>query len=152
MTASFKRDLQKGKEYEQEFQRIFPHPVIPLDGKVADFKMVGNGNTIELKSDFHDTPNYFMERYSDSAKKSPGGPWQALEKGVFWFVVYFPKTNKYHMFKTKELVSKLDELAPILASRNIPNIRWITMGYIVPKTLLTSIEYKFSLKITRGAA
>lgn len=139
----FHKSLKQGQVGEESFMRLYPHKLIRLDGKIADFELE-NGDTIELKSDSYSierTPNFFMERWSDIDKGKPGGPWQALEKDIKYYIYYFPINQKYFTFETKILVSRLNsiinnnELQPV----QIPNIKWTTVGFKVPRVNVQEI-------------
>lgn len=136
----FQKSLKKGQKGESQFFELFNDVLERLDGYVADFKIKKNGKTIELKTDSWcptKTPNFFIEVYSYGDK--PGGPFQALEKKVDYFVYYFPKTQLIYMWETKELV---DALKPLLKNGyvfNIKNTAHTTRGQLVKRELLEHI-------------
>jgi hypothetical protein len=88
----FKKSLAYGNRKEHELCSMFPE-LEPMDGYIADMKIRSNGKTIDLKSDRYDlnkTGNFFMERYSYADKN--GGPWQAKDKDIDYYVYQFPRT------------------------------------------------------------
>ena len=76
----FNTQLSTGNIGEDHFKQLYSNlnPVKSEDLKY-DFKL-SNGSTVELKTDTYDmedTPNFFMEYYSDMKKLKIGGPWRA---------------------------------------------------------------------------
>ena len=137
----FKDSLVEGKKGEDFFHELNPL-LIRCDGFNFDFKMK-NGKTIELKSDYYDmdrTDNFFIERYSYENK--PGGPWQALEKGVDFFIYFFPKNKTAFLFKTKELVLELDKIVDENKFIKIGNDGYETTGIRINRSLLDNILIK----------
>lgn len=137
----FQKSLKIGQKAEAAFYELFKDKVERLDGYAADFKLLKNDKTIELKTDFYDpskVPNFFIELYSYD--KEPGGPYQALKKGTDYYVYWFPITMELYCFKTSSLVAKLDELFPDPWLINIRNKNHTTRGYLVRRDLLDKIR------------
>lgn len=144
-TFDFDKQLVVGSSGEKLFLGRYGSIVEKLDGRTADFIHTKSGALVELKTDTYEgSPNYFMERYSSLSDKSPGGPWQSLEKNVYYYVYMFPKENSITWFPTGKLVSWLDDY--IANSRlgyvMIRNRAWTTAGYKIPRKLVTHLEEK----------
>lgn len=117
------------------------------DGRLRDFSYKDSGEGIELKSDcwsMKDTPNFFMERWSNVAKQSPGGPWQSLANGTKYFIYFYMANLTYFCFEVSELCRFLDANIDKLEAKEVQNVKYTTLGYRVPRTLvehLTSPQY-----------
>lgn len=134
--ANFKDDLGRGQKGETAFHSLYPH-LTRLSGRGADFIDESTGETYEIKTDYYDSPNFFMERWSDVDKGKPGGPWQSEEKKITYYVYLFIQQGELYIFSVKDLVSRLNEIKNPNA-RLIQNRTWTTMGYIVPKKELNA--------------
>lgn len=149
MSFGFRSQLRVGQLGEVLFYKAH-EGLERLDGYKSDFKDA-DGRHIELKSDLYsmaDTPNYFMERYSDKAKQSPGGPWQSLKNGVNLFVYFFVPSLTYFTFDTAKLVGRLEEIEGDLAKVDVKNTNYVTMGYRVPRDLLADIAAESTIEVT----
>lgn len=136
----FEKSLEIGKIGEAEFLKEYPS-LTRLSGFAADFK-TKNNKTVELKTDLYDmekTKNFFIERYSDSERLTPGGPWRSLGQSDY-FVYYFIKNNNISTFKTEDLVSKLEVITKDLPLISVPNKGYITKGYKINRDLLDDIK------------
>jgi hypothetical protein len=128
---SFKKQLSIGKQAEESFLQRYPN-LVKLDGTGADFKLP-TGQLLELKTDSRPstkTGNLFIERYSSSLKKSPGGPWKSLADGVEVFVYCF--SDLVFCFNVNQLVNFLEANLTNFQSRSINNGNYNTFGYLVP--------------------
>jgi hypothetical protein len=137
----FQASLKKGQKAESEFYELFKDKVDRLDGYISDFKIIKNGKTIELKTDFHDpskTLNFFMEKYSYDDKA--GGPYQALEKKSDYFVFFFPSTMEFFCYKVKALVKWLDKYYDNPYLLNVYNKGHVTKGFLVKRAELEDIR------------
>lgn len=136
----FKNSLKVGKDGETLLHKLWP-ALERIDGRAGDFRLP-NGEKLEVKSDTynHDTTeNFFMERWSDFDKKKPGGPWQALAHGCQNFFYWFPKNRIGYLFNTQELVDILELIEHTLKPVMIENVRWLTIGYKVPRATLSKL-------------
>ena len=150
MTYDFKEQLAKGQAGEQLIHDYFSQ-LERLDGFSSDF--IINGKGIELKTDFYDptvTPNFLIERYSDSERLTDGGPWKALKDGSQYYLYLFYQTKELYIIDTKDLVTYLDANHHHFNRAYIPNKTWVTMGYKVPRHLLTAIYQKITLTDTHN--
>lgn len=132
----FESCLSAGQEGERLFKQERPY-LISIDGKSGDFLL--NGSRVELKSDYYDenkTENFFIERWSSTEKKSPGGPWQASSHNCEYFVYYFTKSGNAYWFKTQDLIEVNYTKYKIM---DVPNRGYITSGYLVPRSSLDKI-------------
>jgi hypothetical protein len=135
----FKASLAKGDLGEAKLLKLFP-ALIKLDGRHGDL-MLGDAK-IELKTDFYDsnkTANFFIERYSDAAVGSPGGPWQAKAHGCQYFVYQFLNCGSGWVFSTDEVVTALDSIISTIKPVEVKNVRWTTIGFKVPRAELTPL-------------
>ena len=133
----FRKSLKVGQSGEELFLSLCKIPMIRLDGFKADFRILKSGRTIELKTDSYDcdrTKNFFIERFSDSVKLTPGGPWQSLGKGIDYFIYFFSKNKKFWQFETKELVNRLDRIIQNKELIEIKNEEYTTKGYKIPRS------------------
>jgi hypothetical protein len=81
-----------------------------------------------------------MERFSVLDKESPGGPWQALEKGADIFIYWFQNSNTYYQFNNiPKLVKALDKLIVDIKPFDVLNIRYKTRGYRVQRSRLEKL-------------
>ncbi len=136
----FQKQLAVGKAGERKFSRLNPG-LEQLDGRRADFRLP-DGRLLELKTDTYDmahTPNFFMERYSDLEKKTPGGPWQSAEKGVDVFVYWYPRNGHAHWFNCKQLVFALNSMGHSFKKHRVLNKGYRSEGLLVPRYYLQQI-------------
>jgi hypothetical protein len=136
----FEKSLEVGKIGEDTFLSLYP-TLTKLSGFKADFKNK-DGITIELKTDLYNidkTTNFFMERFSDAARETLGGPWRSLGQSDY-FVYYFIKNNHISVFKTEDLVRELDILTKNQNLTAIPNKGFTTKGFKVSRASLDHIK------------
>lgn len=127
----FKQQLNAGAEGEALFLKLYPW-LNKADGIVFDFER--DGKTVELKTDTYSmskTPNFFMERHSDKARQTLGGPWRAARDNVDFFVYMFLAEKKCFWFRSKELAGFLDTHCANKRTIDVPNKTWTTCGYLV---------------------
>lgn len=136
----FGKSLRAGQAGEAAFIKLAAKHDIVLtatDGRSGD-ALDADGNKWEIKSDSYDadkTANFFIERYSNVAKLTNGGPWQAAEHNCKYFVYYFTANNLAYVFETDVLLQTLEEIdmgKPV----EVKNVRHCTIGYKVPRILL----------------
>jgi len=137
----FQKSLKKGKKAESEFLELFKDKVSQSSGYIEDFVILRTGETIELKTDFHDpsqTPNHFIERYSYGEVN--GGVWQAAEKKSTYYIFFYPVTMEFFVYKTSTLLQylKCNFQKPWLL--NIRNKGHNTRGFLVKRAALESIQ------------
>lgn len=154
MTQSKKWDMKTqlgvGAKGEKLLLKHWPEPVQkhPVF-KGPDFIDM-HDKVIELKTDTYEmenTPNFFIERWSDLEKKKLGGPWQAYEKGVHIFVYLFIKNKTWFIFRDMPaLIARLDKLTESAYGINIPNKGWTTQGYRVKRSDLQDLYTQEKLK------
>lgn len=140
-TFNFGTQLKVGNKGEESFLEAYPS-LKRLGGRKGDFELP-DGQILELKTDSYDpikTPNFFMERFGNIEKKTPGGPWKAARDGASLFVYSYSKTGQCHWFNTDQLIKFLEEKAEIFESRIISNKTWAALGYLVPRSSIKSLE------------
>lgn len=119
-------------------------------GYPADARDVFHNINWEFKIDYYkNTGNHFVERWSSMEDKSPGGVWQYLDKAEY-YVFYYQKYQHIHIFKTEELLNKMEELIEL--SNKIKGVevkqrngKYTTYGYKVPKKLVEEISITIDL-------
>jgi hypothetical protein len=151
MAFDFRSQLGIGQMGEAMFYEAHEGKLVRTDGRKGDFVCSLSGDKYELKCDTWDmnkTPNLFIERYSDEAKGTPGGPWQALEHGARYFVYMFAPNLTYFQFETAELVAKLEEIIPTLKPFPVQNKGYVTLGYRVPRDLLSPLYKEVRLTVS----
>lgn len=138
---NFQSSLKKGKRAENEFLDLFKDKIDQLDGYVSDFKIKRTGETIELKTDFHDpsvVQNHFIERYSYGDVN--GGPWQSAEKKSTYYIFFYPVTMEFFVYRTTKLVQFLQTNYQKPWLINIRNQAHNTRGFLVKRVALEEIE------------
>jgi hypothetical protein len=135
--ADFKKDLARGHAGELAFHKLKPE-LTRLDGRGADF-VDADGKTYEIKTDSYESPNFFIERWSDVDKQKAGGPWQSAEKKIDFFCYSFPKMGITYIFSVTSLLEQLSKIKkPNI--RRVLNKTWITVGWLVPIVSLNADE------------
>lgn len=143
----FHHQLAIGESGERCFKKCYSSlvPTKSIDLKFDFF--LNDGSSVELKTDTYsmdETPNYFMEFYSDTNKGTFGGPWRAfLDKATF-FVYYFIRDKTFIWFRPEQLCPILEEIIEkeALTPKNIKNKTWTTQGFTIPRDLLKNVEIR----------
>jgi len=151
MVWQFDKQMDVGRQGERLLLKRWPNPIRRRyeDLKGVDFED-SYGTLIELKTDTHDpedTPNFFIERWSDLASKKPGGPWQALEKGadlLVYLYLFKDKDGKQQekWFRLKglhSLTKRIEDGSMNYKVVQIPNKGWTTEGYLVPRDFIKDL-------------
>ena len=144
----FHKSLEKGKVGESLFLDYYKDRIKQLDGLRNDFQFVGSGDYVELKSDYYDmnrTENFFMERWSDVERHKAGGPWQAATNGNTWYYYLFVKNGVMFQFQTLPLLCALKKLEKEYKLIDIPNSRWLTQGYKIPRNRLKELYKQINI-------
>ena len=138
----FKKQLEIGQQGEHIFMERYPHKLTIHPGYDGDF-IDSKGRKIELKTDQWcmdtETSNFFIERYSDFWKKTPGSFWQAYEHGCDIFCYMFVRNDTYFKFTNIEAV--LEVLNKHIEDTKgrfimIKNKGWQTAGFTIPREKL----------------
>jgi hypothetical protein len=148
--SNFKASLGVGKIGEVMYYSLHEGRLEQLNGRAADFRDMVTGDLHELKLDTYDmskTSNFFIEQYSDVARKTSGGPFRALENGCKYFAYMFVQNLKLFTFETAPLVNRLKELEPTLSITEVPNSGWITTGFRVNRELLKDLYVEQDLEV-----
>lgn len=139
----FKAQLEVGSRGEELFMANYPRPLEIWPGRDGDFIVKETGQKLEVKTDTYNiekTPNFFIERYSNVAKKSPGSVWQALEHGCSIFCYMYVRHNIW--FEFNDLPALRDRLDKLIEGKGyiaIKNKGWITAGYKIPRIELADL-------------
>lgn len=141
----FKEQLKIGNRGENLFLDLYPSWELVKENH-ADFRCTDTGDLIELKTDTygHDkTPNFFIERYSNYQRKTPGSIWQAHKNGASRFYYYFINSNVYYEFlDIKKVIDRVEKLCENQGYVLIPNKGWTTAGWKVSREALDELwEY-----------
>ena len=139
-TWDFKTQLNQAEKHELEFTKIYKkHKLTKSADRRWDFN-TPRGLRVELKCDTYDatkTPYFFLERYSDMYKKSPGGIWQSVGHDVDIFIYWFVNSGVYYEFRNlQDLIKVLEKLTENLYMIGIRNRGYITGGYKLTRDLL----------------
>lgn len=139
----FGKSLARGQQGEELFHMKYPE-LTRTSGRKGDFTHPVTG-LIELKSDFYSNPkNFFIETqvgYEGEEAPRPGGPYQALESNIPWFVYQFMMTKKEFWFKTEELCQWVTENGRLYKSSTVMNKKWAGFGLLIPIPVLSSITH-----------
>lgn len=139
----FDEQIKVGLAGEQLFLAHYPHILSPCPDDRADFIIQELGELIELKTDTYSmekTPNFFMEKYSDTGKKTLGGPWRAERDGVHRFIYLFQSDRVWFEFTDiPNLIKRLESLTSGRGYVNIKNRGWTTSGYKVKRDELADL-------------
>lgn len=139
-TFDFKTQLRVGDEGERWLLENYHEPLTPFEGRAYDF-VDQHGRPLELKTEsrsLEDTPNFFIERWSDMDAQKPGGPWQSIEKGVQVLVYLFYPSQTYFVFDSLPLVIKNIEDRK-LTPKVIFNRGYRAAGYVVKRDTLAHL-------------
>lgn len=108
-----------------------------------------NEEWLEIKVDYTNYPNHFVERFSIYEERKDGGPWQYFSRGVKYYVFFYKQLQTIYVFETQVLMTKIEQL---LAAEQIPeqskcfvkqrNASYHTYGYKIPKQALDPICIK----------
>lgn len=147
----FQEQLKAGSRGEELFLEYYPEKLDIWPGRDGDF-ITSDGVKIELKSDTYNmdkTANFFIERYSDFEKKSPGSIWQAEGHGCTRFVYYFVRHNTW--FECRDLPGLMQFIETNYGHKGfilIKNKGWRTAGWAIPREALKAYftEYTFKIK------
>lgn len=111
---SFYESKYIGDTGEAQFLKNYPQFMALNTKTVTDVDFVGKlfGIKAELKTDTYNSPNFFIERWSNAEQQKEGGPWQSFAKGANWYVYWFVKdpTKYYWLRLTKQNLEALTEL------------------------------------------
>jgi hypothetical protein len=144
----FNQQLGTGDIGEKDFQKYYPELLAVKSKEDLKFDFtLKNGDKVELKTDTYgldETPNYFMEYYSDSKNLKVGGPWRAYEDSIDLFIYYFVKDRTFFWFRTKELHNTLENYLGLYNPKikSVLNKGWITQGFAIPRESLDKILIK----------
>lgn len=160
MVFNFNTQKEIGQKFEKYLSEYAKDELELTDGRSSDFKtkipIFNKSLTVEVKNDESKTakkyfeegrePNFFMERYSNHAKQSPGGCYQSKEKKIDIFLYYYGFKNLGYVFNTIELVNSLEEL-PNKKGHIVRNNGYDTYGFIVPHDDIKHIAKKIDFSI-----
>ncbi len=139
----FSKQIEVGSRGEELFQEYYPTKLSIHPENDYDFVCTETKKKIELKTDTYNmnkTDNFFIERYSDVHKKSPGGPWQSHGKGVDIFCYYFVRHNMWFQFEDlPKLIKRIEELTKGQGLIYIKNKGWVTGGYKINRNDLADL-------------
>jgi len=139
----FEQQLKVGKKGEDSLLIRFPF-LEKTDGRKADFIIKEGypcaGDFLELKTEtrtIEETKNFFIESYSDTERRTVGGPWRARNDGVRFYAHLF-KCGALYIFDTAILLPHLVKAIKIkkIPAKKIKNKTWVTTGYAVSRELL----------------
>ena len=141
---SFREQLAIGEAGERLFIERYPRPLRKNHSHNSDLICLETGERIELKTDTHslqDTPNFFIERWSNMEEQKPGSLWQSRKKADV-FIYYYSQDGMYWTFKDiKALIKRIEELdkKTPLPVRMVKNKSWTTSGFLVKRELIDDL-------------
>lgn len=139
----FRKQLKFGQEAEELFQKYYPRRLEPAKDLTYDFLISSSRQKLELKTDSYNmlkTGNFFMERFSDVRKRSPGGPWRSVKDKIDIFCYLFSQNRTWFEFrKIPELVEELNILTKDTQMTYVKNRTWVTGGFLVPREKLLNL-------------
>ena len=131
---SFKKQLEEGNKGEDLFLSCYKN-LNPRKFSTNDYDIIINKNDkVEIKCDTwdeKDTPNFFIERYSNDKKKNDGGPFRA--KNSKYFIYLFIKNKTFYWFCPNKLCDFLSNRLKGYEKKYIRNNGYYTIGYLVPR-------------------
>lgn len=143
MSFNMKEQISKGNLGRMTLVSLAPYFFKFRDvAKNYELSHAVTGELIDVKTEFRtiaDTPNFFMERFSDDINFKFGGPWRTMQENIPIFVSYFVQDNVVFWFNdVPSLVAKLEE---ITVGRRLLKIaqdhgQYKTLGYTVKRELL----------------
>jgi len=174
MKRNFNKDHPWGVACEEAFGKIYGGYVKQADGLRWDFTLLRRNNErVELKSESYSTDsdphgdenvrfrrdagipdppgrgwepskNLAVERWSKESERKNGGPWQAREHGVEWYVHFFAGDGEVFAYRTDDLVEFMDRALAENPNRfrRIPfdNGEYTTIAYVVPREAVMHLE------------
>lgn len=149
----FQTQFKKGKKAEEVFLKYFK-----LNGEslqvsgVMDYDFqTASGLRVELKTDYHDSRNFYIERsFGKSGNEKPGSFWQSCAKSVDVFIYWFPLTGEVFLFpRLKAAVKYLDSYIKTmnLTPNTVQNIGFCGIGYKIPKAALKHLYEQEELHV-----
>ncbi len=130
----FKTQLKVGDSGELLVLNKYPLILYRLNANFADY-IDEEGRIYELKTDTYplSTGNFFIERWSDTEREKPGGPWQALANQVdIWLYLYLYDKVLYQVDDVPAFVAYLEaEILPSLKPIRVYNRGYYGTGYKV---------------------
>ncbi len=130
---TFKEQIKFGNTGETNFLNFYSSEGIEKSKtRDYDFIITATNEPVELKTDSwkeEDTPNFFIERYSDAFKESPGSVWQSSLKGVKFFCYYYINSGTIYWFEIVSFLKFLEEKIKTLKPIKIFNKGYDTIGY-----------------------
>lgn len=153
MSFNMREELKHGEKGELDIVRAYPRILVHRpDIEEYDIDSIPNGLTIEVKTEYRwslkNTPNFFMEKFSDDINYKPGGPWRALNDNIDLYIQYFIQDGVLFIFKNiKGLVEELGrqgfgrKLVPVEQDHG----RYNTLGYPVSRKSLEHLYTEVSI-------
>lgn len=137
----FERQNRIGKLGESHFLSFYQFlPISRADGRKYDFTLDGQ-LTVELKTDtwlMSDSPNIFVELYSNAETETYGGIHRAKHDGVDFFVYYFINNGIFLWYDVEEMYSIVCENLDRWEMKTIVNPTYKSHGLLVLRCALES--------------
>jgi len=144
MAFNMHKELGHGEKGELRIVKAYSD-ILEHRPNIREYDIVSlpNNKTIEVKTEYRyslqNTPNFFMERYSDDINYKSGGPWRAFEDSIDLYIQYFIQNDTLFVFSAlKPLVKELDRLTVTRKPVTVPQDhgRYNTLGYPIARASL----------------
>lgn len=135
----FHKQLKTGDAGEQWLLQNYDRPLRLYEGREFDFYDDLN-RRVELKTEtrsLEDSPNFFIERWSDISKKKPGGPWQSVDKADVLVYLFLPSQTYFVFDSIPLLISEIEERK--LTLKEIQNKGFTAGGFVVKRNSLAHL-------------
>ncbi len=133
---NFKDSNKVGTAGEDFMLELFPTTFTKFHGHAGDLilKNKQGSHKFELKTDRHDSGNFFFEKISNERLNNVGGVWQSKEHGCKYYSFYMIKYDKLCIFEVDTILEWLN--------KNTTNMSLITVYNTTKKTLGYKIHIK----------
>ena len=141
-------DLSRGKRGEDIICKRFNCE--KADGRKYDL-VTPTGKTLEVKTDFYrmsTTPNFSIERFSNSEFETDGGIYKSAKDGVDRFAYFFIKDRIVYFWEVVDLMKAVEEHVKLHNPRKsyVRNEKggeeYYTLNYLIPRKHLEGVCFR----------
>lgn len=133
-------DLSRGKRGEDIISKRFNCQ--KADGRKYDL-ITPTGKTLEVKTDFYrmkETPNFAIERFSNSKFETDGGIYKSAKDGVDRFAYFFFKDRVVYFWEVVDLMKEVEKYIKLNNQYRKTYVRnekdgeeYYTLNYLIPR-------------------